>query len=494
MIVKPNPSRMISIKTYTKIFFASFALITVASCTDPWDDHGKTSDQNLDQNLSERIQSTSQTTEFGKLLEETGFDGVLSNSKTYTVWAPTNDAIGQVDPSLLSDLAKKRLFVQNHIALTAFSSVTEQDTVTVQMLSNKYLEFRNGTMIEDATVVSADQYASNGLFHIIGKALEPRLNIWQYVKSKAGSNTMSSYLSSLNSFDIYRSDSIAKANEPEIHKLYADSLRNSYLTNVYNLNNEKNKYTLFLLENNGFNSEVDNLEPYLIKGTADSTRTYASYFTVRDMAFHKAVARENLSTTQFVSRFGVEVPIDEDNIVEEVLLSNGIVYIMSALEVPLENRLLTTQIEGEKPNGFSQNDKRSNTFYREKEDPDGILFYDIMVQNHGVPQFAINYSANNMYSTTYQAYWRAINDIQGNTFMQTLRVGGTVDVDGMVIDPIAELEYEVGLNVYDEVLIGEFTLDEAGRLDLISLVAANTGVNGNNTLTLDYLKLVPVIK
>lgn len=484
---------MISINTYIKGLFASITLVAAVSCSDPWEDRSNTIDNNLKQTLSERIKNTSETSEFGKLLAETGFDNELSNSKTYTVWAPTNDAMGQVDPAFLSDLASKRLFVQNHIALTAFSSVSEKDTVTVQMLSNKYLEFKNGTVMADANVVTADQYAANGLFHIINKALEPKSNIWQYLKSKIGSNAMSTYLSTLDEFNLYRSDSIAKTNE--FHEFYADSLTNSFLTNVYNLNNEKNKYTFFLLEDDAYSSEVQKLEPYLTKSNADSTTTYASYFTVRDFAFHKAIAREKLSETLFVSRFGVEVSIDESKIVEEVQLSNGIVYVMSALDVPLEKRLLTTKIEGEEPNGFSQGDKRANTYYREKEDLDGVLFYDIMVQNHGVPLFAINYSANNLYSTTYQVYWRAINDIQANTFQQSLRIGGTVMPDGTIEDPIAELgPTDVPPNIYDEIFIGEFTLNESGRLDLISLIAANTGVNGNNTLTLDYLKLVPIIK
>lgn len=485
---------MISIKTYTKGLFASIALITAVSCSDPWEDRTSTNDKNLTENLSERIQNTLETTEFGKLLVETGFDNELANSKTYTVWAPTNDAINQVDPALLSDLESKRLFVKNHIALTAFSSVTEADTVTVQMLSNKYLEFKNGSVMAQSPVILVDQYASNGLFHVISKALEPKSNIWQYIKAQSSTNTMSSYLLSLTEFNLYQSDSIAKANENEVHKIYADSLTNSYLKNVYNLNNEKNKYTFFLLENDGYNTEVDKLKPYLTKSNQDSTTTYASYFTTRDFAFHKAVARENLPDT-LVSSFGVKVPIDKSNIVEEVQLSNGIVYLMSTLDVPLETRLLTTQIEGEEPDGFSQGDKRANTYYREKEDLDGVMFYDIMVQNHGTPLFAINYSANNLYSTTYQVYWRAINDIQGNVFTQSLRVGGVVEIDGTVTDPIAELnDIEVPLNFYDEVYVGEFTLDESGTLDLISLVAANTGTSGDNTLTLDYLKLVPVIK
>ncbi|MEN3323219.1 fasciclin domain-containing protein [Mariniflexile soesokkakense] len=483
---------MISINTYIKGLVASITLVAAVSCSDPWEDRSNTNDNNLKQTLSERIKNTSETSEFGKLLAETGFDNELSNSKTYTVWAPTNEAMGQVDPVLLNDLASKRLFVQNHIALTAFSSVSKKDTVTVQMLSNKYLEFKNGTVMAEANVVTADQYAANGLFHIINKALEPKSNIWQYLKGKTGSNAMSSYLLTLNEFNLYRSDSIAKANE--FHEIYADSLTNSYLTNVYNLNNEKNKYTFFLLQDDAYNSEVQKLEPYLTKSNTDSTTTYASYFTARDFAFHKAVARENLPDT-LTSRFGVKVPINKANIVEEVQLSNGIVYIMSSLDVPLETRLLTTKIEGEVPTGFSRNDKRANTFYREKEDLDGVLLYDIMVQNHGVPLFAINYSANNLYSTTYKVYWRAINDIQTNTFQQSLRFGGTVMPDGTVSDPIAELPYtDVPPNTYDEIFIGEFTLNESGRLDLISLIAANTGVNGNNTLSLDYLKLVPVIK
>jgi hypothetical protein len=484
---------MISINTYIKGLFASISLVAAVSCSDPWEDRSNTIDSNLKQTLSERIKNTSETSEFGKLLAETGFDNELSNSKTYTVWVPTNKAMGEVDPAFLSDLASKRLFVQNHIALTAFSSVSTQDTVTVQMLSNKYLEFKNGTVMVDANVVTADQYAANGLFHVINKALEPKSNIWQYLKSKIGSNAMSTYLSTLDEFNLYRSDSIAKANE--FHEVYEDSLTNSFLTNVYNLNNEKNKYTFFLLEDDAYNGEVQKLEPYLIKSNQDSTTTYASYFTVRDFAFHKAVAREKLSETLFVSRFGVEVAIDESKIVEEVQLSNGIVYIMSALDIPLEKRLLTTKIEGEEPIGFSQGDKRANTFYREKEDPNGIMFYDIMVRNHAVPLFAIYYNANNLYSTTYQVYWRAINDIQENTFRQSLRIGGTIMSDGTVSDPIAELgPTEVPPNVYDEIFIGEFTLNESGRIDLISLIADNTGVIDNNTLTLDYLKLVPVIK
>lgn len=477
-----------SIAIISGIVFVAFF-----SCSDPWENRINTTNDNLSETLGERLTDNSQTSEFGKLLIETGYNRILANSKTFTVWAPTNDAMAVIDNSILSSTALKTQFVQNHIALTAFSSVSTADTVTIQMLSNKYLDFINGSVIDDANITLADQYTSNGLYHIVDKVLAPKLNIWEYINQNTNNYTMGAYLTSLNEFNLYRSDSIAKANNP-VPERYSDSLTNSYLKNVYNLNNEKNKYTFFLLENDGYNTEVEKLEPYLIKSNQDSTTTYASYFTARDLAFHKAIARENLPDT-LTSVFGVKVPINIDNIVNEVHLSNGIVYIMNALDIPLETRLLTTTIEGENPSGFSQGDKRSSTFYREKEDLEGSRFSDIMVQNHGVPLFSVFYNTNNLYSTTYQVYWRAINDIQENTFQQRIRFGGVFQEDGTVTNPIAFLDYtNVEPDMYDEIYIGEFTLDQAGSLDLISLIAANSGTNGVNTLTLDYLKLVPVIK
>lgn len=484
----------IIINKYSKAILASLSLMAAVSCSDPWDDHAKSSDDNLKQNLGARLTSISETSEFGKLLKETGYDRVLAGTKTFTVWAPTNEAMAAVPASELENLNSKKRFVSNHIALTAYGSVSTQDTVTVQMMSNKYLEFIGGSVMDGASVVTADQYTSNGLYHIVNDALVPRSNIWEYIKSMNGSNAMSTYLLSLNEFNIYQSDSTAKVMAEANPGLYADSLSNSYLKNVYNLNNEQNKYTFFLLEDDAYNTEVTKLEPYLIKSNADSTTTYASYFNVRDFAFHKSVAQENLPDT-LTSRFGVKVPIDKSNIVEQVNLSNGVLYVVSAMDVPLETRLLTTQIEGERPLGFSQGDKRANTYYREKEDPSGVAFEDIMVQNHGVPLFTIYYSVSNLYSTTYKVYWRAINDIQSNTFQQRLRFGGEFNETGVVVNPIATLAYtDVAPNMYDEVYIGEFTIGQVGSNDLVSLIAANSASNGVNTLTLDYIKLVPVIK
>lgn len=491
---------MTKLKINYKRLFASVLTLAIVSCSNPWDATENNGDANLTVNLTEAITQTSDISQFATLLVETGYDKILSASKTYTVFAPTNEAMGEVDEAILNNPDALKQFVANHIALTAYSSVRKSD-VRVKMLSNKYLDFEGSTLIDDATIVEADHYAKNGVYHIIDKALTPKLNIWQYINTQAGNSAMSDYLLSLKEFSIYSSDITAKEFSETIGAGYlSDSLTNSYLKNVYNLNNEKNSYTLFLMKDSGYDTEVNKLKPYTIKVSndieKDSTAIYGSYYTVRDLAFAKKYKKADLPET-LTSRFGVEVPIDQTKIVSEIHLSNGVVYVMDQVNIPLENRLLTKMIEGEKTSGYF-NFLRTALSYRNKKDPSDVLFNDVMVQDPKGPKPTIVYISKEFYSTTYKVYWRAINDVQTNVFQQQLRISGSsklvagvpTPVDNYVTFPYTNVE----LKNYEEVYLGEFTLDKARDLNFIELIGANTSTNGNNSLSLDYLKFVPVLK
>jgi hypothetical protein len=88
--------------------------------------------------------------------------------------------------------------------------------------------------------------------------------------------------------------------------------------------------------------------------------------------------------------------------------------------------------------------------------------------------------------------------VQTNVFQQRLAIGGKIVVSGAtanVVDPLMLFPYtNVELNNYEDVYLGDFTLEEAGNIDLITLIAFTLNTNGNNSLSLDYLKFVPVIK
>nr|WP_294922473.1 fasciclin domain-containing protein [uncultured Flavobacterium sp.] len=481
---------------YKKLFFVILA-IGLASCSSPWDDKGDNGDGNLNVTLNEAISTTPETAEFGKLLTQTGYDKILAASKTYTVFVPTNEAIKAVSTTILNDPEALKKFVENHIALTSFSSVRNTDEERIQMLSDKYLTFKGSKIIGDATIVTADHYAANGVYHIINKAQAPKLNIWEYVNAQASTSAMSNYLLSLKEFSIYKNDSIVKSTAAP--GFLADSLSNSYLNNVYNLNNEKNSYTLFLMEDDGFDTEVTKMKPYLIKTSnpaIDSTAIYSKYFTVRDMAFPKAYAKEELPE-KLTSRFGVEVDVDKTQIVgEPIVLSNGIVYIMKKVDVDITKRLVPTIIQGE-DNASFYNGTREKILYRDKKDPNNVLFNDIMVQTPGVAKFTLSYEAHDLYSTKYNVYWRAINDRQTTVFQQDLQIYGKFkkeeDNNTVFYDLIKSFGYkEVAVEHYEEVFIGEFILDRSRNIDMIALIGANA--TSNNSLSLDYLKFVPVPK
>lgn len=489
---------MIALKlNYKKLLFG-FLAIALVSCSDPWADR-QSNDENLDINLAQAIAKNPETSKFAEALVKTGYDKILKNSKTYTVFVPTNEAMDQVDPAILNDTDKLVFFVKNHITLTAFSSVRDNASEKIEMESDKFLTFKGTNLIDDAPIIDADNYASNGVFHIISKALTPKKNIWEYVNATTSSYEMSSYLKSLNEFNIYKADSIAKI--IAVPGRYADSLTNCYLRNVYNLNNEKNSYTLFLVENDGYKAENDKLKPYLVKNSAARTDAYTSYFATRDLAFPKAYLPNELPD-KLTTRFGVTVTIDKSQIVgEPIKLSNGIVYIMKKVDVPLTDRLVKTKIEGENNISFFPftSTNRNTLFYRDKKDPSGNLFNDLMQRHRETegPNFFINYTATDMYSTKYRVYWRAINDIQSNVYQQRLIVGTVFKTDGTIdlTNSLMAFPYmNVELKMYDEVYIGEFTLPQAGNIDRISLLSAVTTTIGNNSLSLDYLKFEPVVK
>ena len=479
---------------YKKLLFIILT-IGLVSCSSPWDDKEDNGDSNLNETLNEAISNTPETAEFGKLLAQTGYDKILAASKTYTVFVPTNEAVKAVSTTILNNPEALKKFVENHIALTSYSSVRNNNEERIQMLNAKYLTFKGSTTIGDATIVTADHYAANGVFHVVNKALAPKLNIWEYVTTQTGTSAMSNYLLSLKEFSIYDADAVAKSTAAP--GFLADSLSNSFLRNVYNLNNEKNSYTLFLMENDGFDAEVTKMKPYLNKPSADLTAIYSKYFTVRDMVFPKAYTKEALPAT-LTSRFGVEFDVDKTQIVgEPIVLSNGIVYIMKKVGVKLEKRLVTTKIEGEKNIGYYG--FRNRMLYRDKKGPisplypDG-LYNDLMVELPNLAQFSLFYHANDMFSTTYKIYWRAVNDRTANLFEQKLAIGGTLDpaatgfplVNATKTFPLVI----VPLNNYEEVEIGEFTYTTAGSSGLISLIG---GTKATSALTLDYLKFVPVV-
>lgn len=470
-------------KHINTLLSATLLSIAIYGCNDKWDEHVAVTDEIVNDNLFEQLSENNELTEFNKLLVKTGYDKVIAASKTYTVFAPNNDVVATLSPSLINDTTQLKIFVANHIAISAYRTDMAADSVKLKMLSGKNLVFLQNE-IDEIQITTANKFAANGIYHIINGALTPRSSIWEYLRSNNTAYRQAAFITALDTINIYPNGQTNTGNV---------LFDNEFTRETYNIRNEEVKYTMFLMQDAALTTEVNKLLPYFLRPSIDTNTNIATQYAIRDLVFPGELKASNLPDT-LISKFGVKVPVNRNNIVETIKTSNGLIHIVRNMNVELRHRLVTTKIEGENPRQFIPGDRRGNTYFRNKRDPQGILFNDLMVQNHGVSLFEVGYNTPILYSTTYRVFWRAINDIQTNVFQQRLRVGGVRNAAGLVVNTITTFPYiNVNVNDYTEVYLGDFTLTSAGNIPL-ALIGATVTTNGNNTLTLDYLKLVPTIK
>jgi hypothetical protein len=88
-------------------------VLAFTACKKQWDQRDAIVDQQLNVNLLQQIQANSNLSIFAGYIVKIGFDKVLSASKTYTVWAPTNAALATIDP-LLPTILQTRFILLPH--------------------------------------------------------------------------------------------------------------------------------------------------------------------------------------------------------------------------------------------------------------------------------------------------------------------------------------------------------------------------------------------
>ena len=470
------------------VFIFLSLTVCLFSCS-KWDEHNALTDASLGKDLLQQINENPNLSKFAELLVKSGYDKVVSSSKTFTVWAPTNAALATLDPAIVADTARLRLFVGNHIATQMYSTgMMTGGGARIALLNGKYNNM-TATMFEDATITEANKYVKNGLLHIIDKAIPALNNDWQTLESNAAIPAkQKAYLLSLfqNVFDATNAVQIGVnplTGQP-VYQPGTDSIRtNLFWRNVYDVRTESKQYTLFVLTDAAWDGEIAKFKPYYATSTVDSTTSLTSFDVVKEFAVEGAYPAASLPDT-FISRSGVKVPVDKTAIVQTIKTSNGYVHIMNKLAVPLTNKLKEFYIEAENYRGFS-NDRRGNTYFRDRIDSLTFKpFRDVLVIGHAVANFWLSYRVNGAYSVKYRAYWRALNDFQPTTHQQKLSIGTFNAVDLPIVT--------VPLRNFSEVYLGEFTLSRYNPALDVYLVGANSTTQAVNPLVCDYIRLVPV--
>jgi len=391
-----------------------------------------------------------------------------------------------LDPAIVNDAAKLKLFVGNHIAGQLYRTADVPVLTRIGMLNNKYNNLK-GTQIGDAVIKSADKYAENGLLQVVDKFLPALDNCWEVLFTNADIPLkQKTFMFSLfrNVFDL--TNAVVTGIDPNtgtpIYQAGTDSIyTNLFWNKVHDLKTESKQYTLFILTDAAWDDEVTKFKPYyVVTGNPDSNTLVTSWNVVKDFAVDTVYNPLSIPDT-IVSKFGTKLPVERSAIVKTIKTSNGIVYIMSKMNVLPASKMKTILIEAENYS-FTSHDRRGNTYFRDRINPlTGFDFRDVLVLNHGVALFTLRYDIPEVPSIKYKAYWVAVNDFQTATFTQRLQMGS-----------FGALPYTtVAVKNYNEIYLGELTAPQYSPVLRMYLVAANSTSNAVNPLVCDYIKLVP---
>ena len=489
-------------------------VLVLFSCKDQWEDHNALRQTVLSETLDQLVSSNTSLSKFNEYLKKTGYDKILASSKMFTVWAPSNDALSNLDQTIVDDTAKLKQFIGNHIAYQEYSTDSKVD-LKIKMLNKKNAIYKagdqtiNGVSIDNT---SRNLYCKNGILHVIKSPIYAKQNIWDYflglsdVLVKSQQLFLSNYIIT---FDVANSKQIgSNANgEPIYDTVWI--YKNIFLNSVKDVSNEDSTYTFFVMKNDAFSNEFNKMKKYLTDTTSNPSFNMTNYNTdeevFKDVVVRGKYTPDNLPDS-FYSTNGIKIHKIDLIIDGYYEASNGSVFTVSKFDIPKENKITAVIIQGE--NYASTADSALNGISvpllgiraRTWDFGGRDIYVTGGTNGHKTPYLNIKYYTPKLYTIKYNIYWRAINDFQSSSYTQKIAINplrgkNLRDTTLQVFKFKTIPAYDINTVSMDysltESIIGSWTNSQFG-VQRLYLVAnqANSG-SYNDPLVLDYFKLVP---
>lgn len=283
------------IKRYIPLLLLGL-MATLHSCTDAWEDHyGEASMDLPESNLLGYIESHPDLGLFSQMLVSTGYDSILSASQTYTVWAPTDNALGGVDQG---DMELVTEIVRNHIARGNHSTsgiVSEP----VKMLNGKNITFArktSGYSFGKVNLTLSNQLTLNGQVHLLDGYVPYTNNIWEYIGRAEGLDSLEAFLYGQNQWIFNPAGSVEIGFDTSGNVIY-DSVfvySNPVLNELGHLEREDSIYTAILPDNGAWTEAYGRIEAYFnipeVYGGAPRKRLQTQQAVIQDAVFRDLVS------------------------------------------------------------------------------------------------------------------------------------------------------------------------------------------------------------
>lgn len=331
---------------WTKVIIAG-VILGFSSCN-AWKDDIQLNDVNKDKSINELVSLNPDISVFAKILKLTGYDKLLGGQQIITVFAPSNEALKNINLSNVDSLKIDSLksWIQNYIAYLSyyrnangsFTSGNNQGNI-IEMLNKKNIA------ISASDVQKANIVGSNGVLHVISTAIENRKNIQEYLFEQDGYEQVQ-FIKSLQE-QVMDTDRSVQTGVDLTGKPIFDTVwttRNTFLDS-YPLDNEQKSYTVILLDNSVYDLLKAKYAKYMYQKNTKAQNLEVLRQLTSDLVLKNTVIDK---AGRYPSIGDVLVDLDPAFITETYHASNGIVYKLSTANIKMyENKIKTQVIEGE---------------------------------------------------------------------------------------------------------------------------------------------------
>lgn len=328
---------------YTLLLFLILFPILFAACREEyWDNHFNSSViEKSDENLYDYINSKDSLSVFAQMIQIAGYDTILIQPQTFTVWAPVNtDSLRAILNS--NDTIKIKRIVENHIAYYSYPT-SRIDTATIYMVDKKLVFFTkkdNAYFFGDERLIRSNISVKNGILHYIQGYVPYRYTFWEYVRSTPGLESMRDFFNSNDTsiFDQANSKQIGydNANNPIYDSVFIKE--NLVLDQLAALDKEDSIYTAILPNNTAWADAFDRIKSYYVTLAKDGgvivQKNKTNWAIIQDIVFRKRINPMIIPGDSLVSTWNnvFHSPGYLFNNAQKVEMSNGYGYVTDLLK------------------------------------------------------------------------------------------------------------------------------------------------------------------
>ena len=387
-----------------------------SGCDDKWDQHYEDSKEMLPEyNLYDYISSQDELSNFTELLITAGYDSILSASQSFTVWAPQNESLKDIDRQD-ADLA--RTIVENHIAR---GSITTSliTTKMVRLLNGKFMQIErdaeNHFSFGTSLFTKENVRTKNGLVHQVESYIAYMPNIWEVLGENEELSFLKDYLYGLTERVFSPTQSVEIGVNDDGNPVY-DSIfiaKNLFLQTKGALNHEDSVYTALLLKNDAWTQAYEKIAPFYkipqIYGDTERADALTQQTIAQDLIFRGRVERPmEIDSLISTNRNIFHQPSYLFAGAEKIALSNGIGYILDDFPfIDVLSWYKEIRVEAESVLGRSN---QNNDLFRRSGLGSGLDVssdWYLLLEPSGTSNFArsnVTFSIPNTLSAKYKVY------------------------------------------------------------------------------------------